>query len=122
MEIELEVGWFGGRANVARMHEIGANNLPVRKHLSEVAASSKFREYISNDYIKNEFARDPRSGMSAIGDAFITYYQNYVLSGKINPELSPNTIKQKRKKGSINPEIPLVDTSQMLNEISYKVT
>ncbi len=34
--IELEIGWFGGRSNIARMHEKGSVNLPARKHLTKL--------------------------------------------------------------------------------------
>ncbi len=119
--IELEIGWFGGRSNIARMHEKGGANLPVRKHLTKIAGSSEFREYINNSYINSKFKLDPKSGMNAIGQAFIRYYENYVLSGQITPSLKASTIKSKFKKGSSTASIPLVDTSKMLSELTYKV-
>ncbi|WP_231932074.1 DUF1506 family protein [Borrelia miyamotoi] len=33
MDIELEIGWFDLRANVARMHELGSDKMPTRSHL-----------------------------------------------------------------------------------------
>ncbi|WP_418909548.1 hypothetical protein QIA41_05955 (plasmid) [Borreliella sinica] len=119
--IELEIGWFGGRSNIARMHEKGGANLPIRKHLTKIAGSSEFREYINTGYINSKFTIDPRSGMSAIGEAFIKYYQNYVLSGQVTPGLKASTIERKSKKGSSTASIPLVDTSKMLSELTYKV-
>ncbi len=64
--IELEIGWFGGRSSVARMHEKGNSNLPVRKHLTKIAGSSEFREYISNSYVNSKFRTDPKLVMNAI--------------------------------------------------------
>lgn len=119
--IELEIGWFGGRSNIARMHEKGGANLPVRKHLTKIAGSSEFREYINNSYINSKFKLNPKSGMHAIGQAFIRYYENYVLSGQVVPSLKASTIKSKFKKGSSTASIPLVDTSKMLSELTYKV-
>ncbi|WP_420025412.1 hypothetical protein [Borreliella valaisiana] len=119
--IELEIGWFGGRSSVARMHEKGVSNLPVRKHLTKIANSSEFREYISNSYVNSKFRTDPKLEMDAIGQAFIRYYQNYVLSGQVKPGLKANTIESKSKKGSNTASIPLVDTFRMLSELTYKV-
>lgn len=121
-KIELEIGWFGGRFNIARMHEKGGANLPARKHLTKIASSAEFREYINNSYINSKFNLDPKSGMNAIGQSFIRYYENYVLSGQIVPGLKNSTIKSKLKKGSRTASIPLVDTSKMLSELTYKVT
>ncbi|WP_424632770.1 hypothetical protein [Borreliella lusitaniae] len=121
-KIELEIGWFGGRFNIAKMHEKGGANLPARKHLTKIASSNEFREYINNSYINSKFNLDPKSGMNAIGQAFIRYYENYVLSGQIVPGLKNSTIKSKLKKGSRTASIPLVDTSKMLSELTYKVT
>ncbi len=59
--------------------------------------------------------------MHAIGEAFIRYYKNYVLSGQVVPRLKASTIKSKLKKGSGTASIPLVDTSKMLSELAYKV-
>ncbi|WP_210372787.1 hypothetical protein [Borreliella garinii] len=119
--IELEIGWFGGRSNIARMHEKGSANLPARKHLTKIASSIEFREYINNSYINSKFNIDPKSGMHAIGEAFIRYYENYVLSGQVVPRLKDSTIKSKLKRGSSTAAIPLVDTSKMLSELTYKV-
>ncbi|XPC97862.1 hypothetical protein QIA20_05090 (plasmid) [Borreliella japonica] len=119
--IELEIGWFGGRSNIARMHEKGGAKLPVRKHLTKIADSTEFREYINNGYINSKFNIDPKLGMSAIGEAFIRYYENYVLSGQVTPGLKESTIKSKLRKGSNTASIPLVDTSKMLSELTYKV-
>ncbi|WP_418905734.1 hypothetical protein [Borreliella japonica] len=119
--IELEIGWFGGRSNIARMHEKGGAKLPVRKHLTKIAGSSEFREYINNSYINSKFNIEPKLGMSAIGEAFVRYYKNYVLSGQVTPGLKDSTIKSKLRKGSSTASIPLVDTSKMLSELTYKV-
>ncbi|WP_418455639.1 hypothetical protein QIA17_06490 (plasmid) [Borreliella californiensis] len=119
--IELEIGWFGGRSNIAKMHEKGSSNLPARKHLTKIAGSSEFREYINNDYINSKFNLDPKLGMDAIGQAFIRYYENYVLSGQVTPALNINTIKSKIKRGSKTASTPLVNTSKMLSELTYKV-
>ncbi|WP_418885656.1 hypothetical protein [Borreliella tanukii] len=119
--IELEIGWFGGRSSIARMHEKGGANLPVRKHLTKIADSAEFREYINSGYINSKFRTDPKSGMDAIGQAFIRYYQNYVLSGQVAPGLKASTIERKSKKGGNTASIPLVDTSKMLSELTYKV-
>ncbi|WP_031478543.1 MULTISPECIES: hypothetical protein [Borreliella] len=119
--IELEIGWFGGRSNIARMHEKGSANLPARKHLTKIASSIEFREYINNSYINSKFTIDPKLGMHAIGQAFIRYYENYVLSGQVVPRLKDSTIKSKLKRGSSTAAIPLVDTSKMLSELTYKV-
>ncbi|WP_210360988.1 hypothetical protein [Borreliella garinii] len=119
--IELEIGWFGGRSNIARMHEKGSANLPARKHLTKIASSIEFREYINNSYINSKFTIAPKLGMHAIGQAFIRYYENYVLSGQVVPRLKDSTIKSKLKRGSSTAAIPLVDTSKMLSELTYKV-
>lgn len=119
--IELEIGWFGGRSNIARMHEKGSVNLPARKHLTKIAGSTEFREYINNSYINSKFNIDPKLGINAIGQAFIRYYQNYVLSGQVTPGLKASTIESKSKKGSNTASVPLVDTSKMLSELTYKV-
>ncbi|MCD2321079.1 hypothetical protein [Borreliella burgdorferi] len=121
-KMELEIGWFGGRAGIAKMHEKGSSNLPARKHLTKIASSSEFREYINNSYINSKFNLDPKSGMEAIGQAFIRYYENYLLSAQVTPALKANTIKSKFKRGSNTVAIPLVDTAKMLSEITYKVT
>ncbi|ACM10160.1 conserved hypothetical protein (plasmid) [Borreliella burgdorferi 29805] len=121
ISIELEIGWFGGRADIARMHEKGSSNLPARKHLTKIAGSAEFREYINNNYINSKFTLDPKLGMNSIGQAFIRYYENYVLSGQVKPDLKYSTIQKKLKKGSSTASIPLVDTSKMLSELTYKV-
>ncbi len=121
ISIQLEIGWFGGRSNIARMHEKGGTKLPIRKHLTKIAGSAEFREYINNSYINSKFNIDPKSGMHTIGEAFIRYYENYVLSGQVVPSLKASTIKSKLKKGSSTASIPLVDTSKMLSELTYKV-
>ncbi|WP_210378609.1 hypothetical protein [Borreliella garinii] len=121
ISIQLEIGWFGGRSNIARMHEKGDTKLPIRKHLTKIAGSAEFREYINNSYINSKFNIDPKSGMHAIGEAFIRYYENYVLSGQVVPRLKDSTIKSKLKRGSSTAAIPLVDTSKMLSELTYKV-
>ncbi|ACN93579.1 conserved hypothetical protein (plasmid) [Borreliella finlandensis] len=120
-KIELEIGWFGVRAGIAKMHEKGSSNLPARKHLTKIASSSEFREYINNSYINSKFNLDPKSEMEAIGQAFIRYYENYLLSSQVAPVLNANTIKSKLKKGSNTASIPLVDTAKMLSELTYKV-
>ncbi|APS99074.1 hypothetical protein Bmayo_05300 (plasmid) [Borreliella mayonii] len=120
-KMELEIGWFGGRAGIAKMHEKGSSNLSARKHLTKIASSSEFREYINNSYINSKFNINPKSGMEAIGQAFIRYYENY-LSAQVTPALKANTIKSKFKRDSNTAAIPLVDTAKMLSEITYKVT
>ncbi|WP_210373010.1 hypothetical protein [Borreliella garinii] len=49
--IELEIGWFGGRSNIARMHEKGSANLPVRKHLTKIAGNI-YQFYLFSRIIK----------------------------------------------------------------------
>ncbi|AHH07964.1 Hypothetical protein BCD_1898 (plasmid) [Borrelia crocidurae DOU] len=40
LDIELEIGWFATRANIAFMHEKGSHNLPIRKYLTKIVNSS----------------------------------------------------------------------------------
>ncbi|WP_445436324.1 hypothetical protein [Candidatus Borreliella tachyglossi] len=121
INIELEIGWFSGRGRIARMHDTGGGKLPKRAHLTLVADSLEFREYINNDYIRKALANNIKDGMSKIGEAFITYYQNYVLSGKITPDLKLKTIASKKRKGSGTPQTPLLDTGEMISSIQYRV-
>ncbi|UPA10176.1 hypothetical protein bhYOR_001567 (plasmid) [Borrelia nietonii YOR] len=120
-EIELEIGWFGGRALVAFIHEMGTRNLPIRKHLTEVANSFQFREYVNTNYMNNEFNKGIQNGMNALGNAFIEYYKNYVLASKVKPALSPKTIALKKRRGSKTPEVPLSCSGLMLKTIEYRI-
>ncbi|AHH10044.1 Hypothetical protein BPA_0031200 (plasmid) [Borrelia parkeri SLO] len=120
--MEVEIGWFDKRnAKIASLHEMGSSKLPLRSHLYAVADNYKFREYINTPYIKACFLQSPKKGMQAIAEAFITYYTNYVISGKVKPSLSSKTIASKRDKGSPHPEVALVDTGEMINSISYRI-
>ncbi|WP_084543169.1 hypothetical protein [Borrelia hispanica] len=120
-EIELEIGWFATRANIARIHEKGSHKLPIRKHLTKIANSQEFQQYINTDYMRSKFQESIENGMNAFGTAFINYYKNHVLASKIMPKLSPKTIALKSKKGSKTPQTPLVDTGLMLNSIEYRI-
>ncbi|WP_330529093.1 hypothetical protein [Borreliella valaisiana] len=40
--VELKIGWFGSRSSVAKIYEKESANLPVRKHLTEIAGSTEF--------------------------------------------------------------------------------
>ncbi|UPA18595.1 hypothetical protein [Borrelia puertoricensis] len=120
--MEVEIGWFDKRnAKIASLHQMGSSKLPIRSHLYSVAEAYEFREYINTPYIRTCFLKSPKKGMQAIGEAFITYYTNYVMSKKVKPALSSKTIDFKRDKGSHHPEVTLVDTEEMINSISYRI-
>lgn len=120
--MEVEIGWFDKRnAQIASLHEMGSSKMPLRSHLYAVANEMGFKDYIDTSYIRNCFMENPKKGMQAIAEAFITYYTNYVISGKVKPGLSSKTIDFKKNKGSPHPEVALVDTANMLNSISYRV-
>ncbi|AHH05698.1 Hypothetical protein BOM_1155 (plasmid) [Borrelia miyamotoi FR64b] len=121
IDIELEIGWFDVRSSIARIHELGSDKLPIRKHLNEVASSSEFKEYINTPYLQNEFDKGIEVGMKALGELFINFYKDYVLSGKITPKLKQSTIATKRAKGRAYPATPLIDTGLMLESIQARI-
>ncbi|AOW96202.1 hypothetical protein [Borrelia miyamotoi] len=120
MDIELEIGWFDLRANVALMHELGSDKMPTRSHLHKVASSSAFKEYINTPYMHGEFNKGIEVGMRSFGELFIHFYKDYVLAGKITPKLNKTTIDIKSAKGSAHPETPLIDTGLMLDSIQAR--
>ncbi|AHH05955.1 Hypothetical protein BOM_1412 (plasmid) [Borrelia miyamotoi FR64b] len=121
IDIELEIGWFDVRSSIARMHELGSDKLPIRKHLNEVASSSEFKEYINTPYLQNEFNKGIEVGMKAFGQLFINFYKDYIYANKIKPKLSPKTINAKRAKGRAHPTTPLIDTGLMLESIQARI-
>ncbi|WP_024654663.1 hypothetical protein [Borrelia hispanica] len=120
-EIELEIGWFATRADIARMHEYGSSNLPSREHLNKVADSPEFQQYINTDYMNREFSKGIEVGMKSFGKLFIDFYKDFVASGKVKPKLKDSTIATKKAKGSKSPETPLIDTGLMLESIEARV-
>ncbi|AOW96104.1 hypothetical protein [Borrelia miyamotoi] len=120
MDIELEIGWFDLRANVALMHELGSDKMPTRSHLHKVASSSAFKEYINTPYMHGEFNKGIEVGMRSFGELFIHFYKDYVLAGQITPKLSTKTINAKRAKESAHPTTPLIDTGLMLDSIQAR--
>lgn len=122
MAITIEIGWFDSKnATKAKIHEFGNQKVPKRAHLFKIFQSTEFKDYYDTPFIRNLLSKDMKNGINKIGNLFIQYYKTYVLAGKITPPLKEKTIKLKQKKGSIFPNIPLVDTLEMLNAIQFKV-
>ncbi|AYE37102.1 hypothetical protein DB313_06255 (plasmid) [Borrelia turcica IST7] len=123
MEIELEIGWFASRTgSIAKFHEKGSATLPIRKHLTEVATSTEFRQYLLNqEHLRVAFKRNIRAGFKELGELFIAYYSNYVLAGLIKPKLKATTIANKSRRGYSAPQTPLVASGAMISAIEYRI-
>lgn len=120
--MSLDIGWFDERnATLAEMHELGGGKIPSRTHLHKVANSTEFWNFISTDVVKNLFKQNPNAGFELVGKLFIKYYTTLVLGKMITPPLKPKTIAIKKKKGSLHPSTPLVDTMQMLNALRFRI-
>ncbi|UGQ17912.1 hypothetical protein [Borrelia sp. RT1S] len=121
-EYGIEIGWFSKNiASIARFHELGTSKLVVRSHLYKVFKSPEFQLAMRNiiqSAIINKGSIS--SALEEVAAIFIVFYKDFVLSNKITPKLLNATIKAKRRKGSLTPDTPLVDTGRMINSIQYK--
>lgn len=136
----LEIGWFPDAqypsgesvANVARWQEFGTGAIPPRPFLRPTVAANRTK-YVR--WLKKGIAQAiegnttieqtmDKIGLAGVGDVKKSIMQVW------QPPLSPVTIERRRKRwysADSGPhgealEKPLVDTTRMINSVSYQVS
>ena len=106
----------------AAYNEFGTSRIPARPFM-RTTASEHQNEWCETlaDALKGEILKDNAKGaMGLVGEQMKAHIQQTIQKGSFAPN-SPKTIANKRRKGKVEPDHPLIDTGQMLASIISEV-
>jgi hypothetical protein len=111
-------------AKYAYWNEIGLpdRNLPARPFMRTTANEhqNEWCETLAGA-LKGEILKDNAKGaMGLVGEQMKAHIQQTIQKGSFAPN-SPKTVANKRRKGKVEPDHPLIDTGQMLASIISEV-
>lgn len=113
--------------DVGARNEFGAGNIPERSFLRKTY-DLYFKEWLKKNkslmynIANKNFSVD--TALKVMGMQILTDIKNRILGG-IAPDNAESTKRRKRAKRPMHdsaPIIPLIDTSQMINSLSFEVT
>lgn len=108
-------------AELASIHEYGLGNVPARPWIGPPFRAKRevYFKFLSDAYqkaLKDGKPAEVEKALALLGQKMVADIKRYVTEGEgVPPPLKPKTIA--RKKSSR----PLVDSSEMLNSVNYKV-
>lgn len=106
----------------AAYNEFGTSRIPARPFMRTTANEhqNEWCETLAGA-LKGEILKDNAKGaMGLVGEQMKAHIQQTIQKGSFAPN-SPKTIANKRRKGKVEPDHPLIDTGQMLASIISEV-
>ena len=125
---KVDVGFFKNAtyddgtpvASVAAAQEFGSANTPARSFMRTTIAEQSKRWGRGTKAFLKQSDYDAEKALELLG-AQASADMVDKIADITEPALSPKTIAAKRRKGSSQPDKPLIDTGRMSNSISYQV-
>ena len=106
----------------AAYNEFGTSRIPARPFMRTTANEhqNEWCETLAGA-LKGEILKDNAKGaMGLVGEQMKAHIQQTIQKGSFAPN-SPKTVANKRRKGKVEPDHPLIDTGQMLASIISEV-
>jgi HK97 gp10 family phage protein len=106
----------------AAYNEFGTSRIPARPFMRTTASEhqNEWCETLAGA-LKGEILKDNAKGaMGLVGEQMKAHIQQTIQKGSFAPN-SPKTVANKRRKGKVEPDHPLIDTGQMLASIISEV-
>ena len=106
----------------AAYNEFGTSRIPARPFMRTTANEhqNEWCETLAGA-LKGEILKDNAKGaMGLVGEQMKAHIQQTIQKGSFAPN-SPKTVANKRRKGKVEPNHPLIDTGQMLASIISEV-
>lgn len=104
-------------------NELGTSRIPARPFMRQTASNhtDDWLQIVSSRLKYNEITRDnAKRVMGLTGEAMKSHIQETIQKGTFAPN-APKTVANKRRKGKVEPDHPLIDTGQMLASIISEV-
>lgn len=106
----------------AAYNEFGTSRIPARPFMRTTANEhqNEWCETLAGA-LKGEILKDNAKGaMGLVGEQMKAHIQQTIQKGSFAPN-APRTVANKRRKGKVEPDHPLIDTGQMLASIISEV-
>ena len=106
----------------AAYNEFGTSRIPARPFMRTTANEhqNEWGETLAGA-LKGEILKDNAKGaMGLVGEQMKAHIQQTIQKGSFAPN-APRTVANKRAKGKVEPDHPLIDTGQMLASIISEV-
>jgi HK97 gp10 family phage protein len=106
----------------AAYNEFGTSRIPARPFMRTTANEhqNEWCETLAGA-LKGEILKDNAKGaMGLVGEQMKAHIQQTIQKGSFAPN-APRTVANKRAKGKVEPDHPLIDTGQMLASIISEV-
>ena len=107
-------------ATVAAVQEFGNDRVPARSFMRTTIAERGRQWPKAAAATLKATGCDARQALETMGQVAAQEMQDKI-SSITEPPLAPSTVKQRAKKGSENPDKPLIDTATMINALRYQV-
>jgi HK97 gp10 family phage protein len=106
----------------AAYNEFGTSRIPARPFMRTTASEhqNEWCETLAGA-LKGEILKDNAKGaMGLVGEQMKAHIQQTIQKGSFAPN-APRTVANKRAKGKVEPDHPLIDTGQMIASIISEV-
>lgn len=106
----------------AAYNEFGTSRIPARPFMRTTASEhqNEWCETLAGA-LKGEILKDnAKKAMGLVGEQMKAHIQQTIQKGSFAPN-SPKTVANKRRKGKVEPDHPLIDTGQMIASIISEV-
>ena len=104
-------------------NELGTSRIPSRPFMRQTVSNHQddWLNTVSHSLNYKEIEKDgARRTMGLVGEQMKAHIQQTIQKGFFAPN-SPKTVEQKRRKGKVEPDHPLIDTGQMIASIISEV-
>lgn len=104
-------------------NELGTSRIPSRPFMRQTVSNHQddWLNTVSQSLNYKEIDKDgAKRTMGLVGEQMKAHIQQTIQKGSFAPN-SPKTVEQKRRKGKVEPDHPLIDTGQMIASIISEV-
>lgn len=104
-------------------NELGTSRIPSRPFMRQTVSNheSDWLNTVSGSLNYKEIDKDgAKRVMGLVGEQMKAHIQQTIQKGSFAPN-SPKTVEQKRRKGKVEPDHPLINTGQMIASIISEV-
>ena len=104
-------------------NELGTSRIPSRPFMRQTVSNHQddWLNTVSQSLNYKEIDKDgAKRTMGLVGEQMKAQIQQTIQKGSFAPK-SPKTVEQKRRKGKVEPDHPLIDTGQMIASIISEV-
>lgn len=104
-------------------NELGTSRIPSRPFMRQTVTNhqDEWCQTVAQSLNYKEIDKDgARRTMGLVGEQMKAHIQQTIQKGSFTPN-SPKTVEQKRRKGKVEPDHPLIDTGQMIASIISEV-